>query len=149
MKIIQDYSNHTLSLNSKIHPLGVVFNINQLGFVNLTSRWSHRSTVWIPYFYLFLPFFLQNPLPPKSNHSWNLWYPLEWGCKSKISCCQKPEKTTYMTHFKSPIYHHKTKKKNCEKKNNNYKTYYQFCQTHYNVCIQFETSPSLQHLYWI
>ncbi len=83
MKIIQDYSNYILSLNSKIHLVGAVLNINQLGFVNLTCRWSHRSNVWIPNFYFTLLFFFQNPLPPKSNHSWNLWYPFKNGVVNK------------------------------------------------------------------
>ncbi len=52
MKIIQDYSNPTMSPNSKIHLLGAMLNINQLGFVNLTYKWNHMSNVWIPDFYL-------------------------------------------------------------------------------------------------
>ncbi len=29
----------------KIHPSGAVLDVNQLGFVNLTYKWSHRSNV--------------------------------------------------------------------------------------------------------
>jgi hypothetical protein len=143
MKIIQDYSNPTLSPNSKIHPLKAMLNINQLGFVNLTYRWSHRSNVWILDFYFSLLFFLQNPLPPKSNHYWNLSYPLESVVVNQRYCAAENPKGQHTW----PILNlQSTATKNQRKivrKNNNYKTYYQFFQANYSVCIQFETSPSL------
>jgi hypothetical protein len=85
---------------------------------------------------------------PKSSHSWDLWYPIESGVVNQTYCAAKNLKGQHTCNLKSPIYC-KKKSKNFFEKNNNYKTYYRFCQVHCSVCIQFESSPSAQHLHWV